>query len=129
MEIIKEQLKEHERRIALTEQKVDRLFDKFNEILTQMTEITTNMKYIQGDLNKMLNNFKEALTRNSGVQESEHKSINEKINKLEKGMEELEKKIDARTVEKSSNSWDKLIWLVIGGAIGFLFFLLEKVVK
>lgn len=129
MEIIKEQLKEHERRISLTEQKVDKLFDRFNEILTQMTEITTNMKYIQGDLNKMLNNFKEALTRNSGVQESEHKSINEKINKLEKGMEELEKKIDARTVEKSSNSFDKLIWLVIGGAVGFLFFLLEKVVK
>ena len=129
MEIIKEQLKEHERRIALTEQKVDKLFDKFNEILTQMTEITTNMKYIQGDLNKMLNNFKEALTRNSGVQESEHKSINEKINKLEKGMEELEKKIDARTVEKNSSSFDKLIWLVIGGAVGFLFFLLEKIVK
>lgn len=129
MEIIKEQLKEHERRISLTEQKVDKLFDKFNEILTQMTEITTNMKYIQGDLNKMLNNFKEALTRNSGVQESEHKSINEKINKLEKGMEELEKKIDARTVEKNSSSFDKLIWLVIGGAVGFLFFLLEKVVK
>lgn len=38
-------------------------------------------------------------------------------------------KLDERTVEKSSNSWDKLIWLVIGGAIGFLFFLLEKVVK
>lgn len=129
MEIIKEQLKEHERRISLTEQKVDKLFDRFNEILTQMTEITTNMKYIQGDLNKMLNNFKEALTRNSGVQESEHKSINEKINKLEKGLEELERKIDARTVEKSSNSFDKLIWLVIGGAVGFLFFLLEKVVK
>lgn len=129
MEIIKEQLKEHERRISLTEQKVDKLFDRFNEILTQMTEITTNMKYIQGDLNKMLNNFKEALTRNSGVQESEHKSINEKINKLEKGMEELEKKIDARTVEKNSSSFDKLIWLVIGGAVGFLFFLLEKVVK
>lgn len=129
MEIIKEQLKEHERRIALTEQKVDKLFDKFNQILTQMTEITTNMKYIQGDLNKMLNNFKEALTRNSGVQESEHKSINEKINKLEKGVEELEKKIDARTVEKNSSSFDKLIWLVIGGAVGFLFFLLEKVVK
>lgn len=129
MEIIKEQLKEHERRISLTEQKVDKLFDKFNEILTQMTEITTNMKYIQGDLNKMLNNFKEALTRNSGVQESEHKSINEKINKLEKGLEELERKIDARTVEKNSSSFDKLIWLVIGGAVGFLFFLLEKVVK
>ena len=129
MEIIKEQLKEHERRIALTEQKVDKLFDKFNEILTQMTEITTNMKYIQGDLNKMLNNFKEALTRNSGVQENEHKSINEKITKLEKGVEELEKKIDARTVEKNSSSFDKLIWLVIGGAVGFLFFLLEKIVK
>lgn len=129
MEIIKEQLKEHERRISLTEQKVDKLFDRFNEILTQMTEITTNMKHIQGDLNKMLNNFKEALTRNSGVQESEHKSINEKINKLEKGMEELEKKIDARTVEKSSSSFDKLIWLVIGGAVGFLFFLLERVIK
>lgn len=129
MEIIKEQLKEHERRISLTEQKVDKLFDKFNEILTQMTEITTNMKYIQGDLNKMLNNFKEALTRNSGVQESEHKSINEKITKLEKSVEELEKKIDARTVEKNSSSFDKLIWLVIGGAVGFLFFLLEKVVK
>ena len=129
MEIIKEQLKEHERRIALTEQKVDKLFDRFNEILTQMTEITTNMKYIQGDLNKMLNNFKEALTRNSGVQENEHKSINEKITKLEKGVEELEKKIDARTVEKNSSSFDKLIWLVIGGAVGFLFFLLEKVVK
>ena len=129
MEIIKEQLREHERRIALTEQKVDKLFDRFNDILTQMTEITTNMKYIQGDLNKMLNNFKEALTRNSGVQESEHKALNEKINKLEKGMEELEKKIDARTVEKSSSSFDKLIWLVIGGTVGFLFFLLEKIVK
>lgn len=129
MEIIKAQLKEHERRISLTEQKVDKLFDKFNEILNQMTEITTNMKYIQGDLNKMLNNFKEALTRNSGVQENEHKSINEKINKLEKGLEELERKIDARTVEKNSSSFDKLIWLVIGGAVGFLFFLLEKVVK
>lgn len=129
MEIIKAQLKEHERRIAINEQKVDKLFDKFNDILTQITEITTNMKHIQGDLNKMLNNFKEALTRKSGVQESEHKMLNEKINKLEKGVEELEKKIDARTVEKSSNSWDKLIWLVIGGAIGFLFFLLEKVVK
>lgn len=129
MEIIKEQLKEHERRISLTEQKVDKLFDKFNEILTQMTEITTNMKHIQGDLNKMLNNFKEALTRNSGVQESEHKALNEKINKLEKGVEELEKKVDARTVEKNSSSFDKLIWLVIGGTIGFLFFLLEKVIK
>lgn len=129
MKIIKEQLKEHERRISLTEQKVDKLFDRFNEILTQMTEITTNMKYIQGDLNKMLTNFKEALTRNSGVQESEHKSINEKINKLEKGLEELERKIDARTIEKNSSSFDKLIWLVIGGAVGFLFFLLEKVVK
>lgn len=129
MKIIKEQLKEHERRIAITEQKVDKLFDRFNDILTQMTEITTNMKYIQNDLNKMLNNFKEALTRNSGVQESEHKVLNEKINKLEKGVEELEKKIDARTVEKSSSSFDKLIWLVIGGAVGFLFFLLEKVIK
>ena len=129
MEIIKEQLKEHERRIALTEQKVDKLFDRFNDILTQMTEITTNMKHIQTDLNKMLGNFKEALTRNSGVQESEHKSINEKINKLEKGVEELERKIDARTVEKSSSSFDKLIWLVVGGAVGFLFYILEKVVK
>lgn len=129
MEIIKEQLKEHERRIALTEQKVDKLFDRFNDILTQMTEITTNMKFIQSDLNKMLGNFKEALTRNSSVQESEHKSINEKITKLEKGMDELERKIDARTVEKSSNSFDKLIWLVIGGAVGFMFYILEKVVK
>lgn len=129
MEIIKEQLKEHERRIALTEQKVDKLFDRFNDILTQMTEITTNMKFIQSDLNKMLGNFKEALTRNSGVQESEHKMLNEKINKLEKGVDELERKIDARTVEKSSSSFDKLIWLVIGGAVGFLFFLLERVIK
>ena len=70
------------------------------------------------------------------IQAKEHQLIYNKIDNIKLEQEETNKKVellqqkfDERTIEIDSNSWDKLVWLIIGGAVGFMFYILEKVVK
>ena len=67
------------------------------------------------------------------LQEKEHEKMYNQILEIKKDKEELEKKVtdlkkivDERTIGKDSKSWDKLIWLIIGGLISFLFSMFKK---
>lgn len=67
------------------------------------------------------------------IQKKEHEKIYNEISDLRKDKDELEKKItnlqkivDERTIGKDSKSWDKLIWLIIGGLVSFIFAMFKK---
>lgn len=107
-----------------------------NETKIDLSKAITEMKNLIKTVDELPANLEKTMIKTVELQAKEHQLIYNKIDNLRNEQEEtnkkvelLQQKLDERTVEKSSNSWDKLIWLVIGGAVGFLFFLLEKVVK
>lgn len=107
-----------------------------NETKIDLSKAITEMKNLIKTVDELPSNLEKTMLKTIEIQAKEHQLIYNKIDNIKSEQEEtnkkvelLQQKLDERTVEKSSNSWDKLIWLVIGGAIGFLFFLLEKVVK
>lgn len=107
-----------------------------NATKVDLGKAITEMKNLIKTVDELPSNLEKTMLKTIEIQAKEHQLIYNKIDNIKSEQEETNKKVellqpklDERTVEKSSNSWDKLIWLVIGGAIGFLFFLLEKVVK
>lgn len=107
-----------------------------NETKVDLGKAITEMKNLIKTVDELPSNLEKTMLKTIEIQAKEHKLIYNKIDNIQHEQEEtnkkvelLQQKLDERTVEKNSNSWDKLIWLVIGGAIGFLFFLLEKVIK
>lgn len=96
----------------------------------------TEMKNLIKTVDELPANLEKTMIKTVELQAKEHQLIYNKIDNLKNEQEETNKKVeklqqilDERTVEKSSSAWDKLIWLVIGGVVGFLFFLLERVIK
>lgn len=107
-----------------------------NETKVDLGKAITEMKNLIKTVDELPSNLEKTMLKTIEIQAKEHQLIYNKIEFIQKEqkqtnekVEELQQKLDERTIEKNSNSWDKLIWLVIGGAVGFLFFLLEKVVK
>lgn len=96
----------------------------------------TEMKNLIKTVDELPINLEKTMIKTIELQAKEHQLIYNKIDNLKNEQEEtskkveiLQQKLDERTIEKDSNSWSKFIWLIIGGIVGFLFFLLEKVVK
>lgn len=107
-----------------------------NETKIDLSKAITEMKNLIKTVDELPANLEKTMIKTVELQAKEHQLIYNKIDNLRNEQEEtnkkvelLQQKLDERTIEKNSNSFDKLIWLVIGGAVGFLFFLLEKVVK
>ena len=107
-----------------------------NETKIDLSKAITEMKNLIKTVDELPANLEKTMIKTVELQAKEHQLIYNKIDNLRNEQEEtnkkvelLQQKLDERTIEKDSNSWDKLIWLVVGGAVGFLFFLLEKVVK
>lgn len=107
-----------------------------NETKIDLSKAITEMKNLIKTVDELPANLEKTMIKTVELQAKEHQLIYNKIDNLRNEQEEtnkkvelLQQKLDERTVEKNSSSFDKLIWLVIGGAVGFLFFLLEKVVK
>lgn len=107
-----------------------------NETKIDLSKAITEMKNLIKTVDELPANLEKTMIKTVELQAKEHQLIYNKIDNLRNEQEEtnkkvelLQQKLDERTIEKNSSSFDKLIWLVIGGAVGFLFFLLEKVVK
>lgn len=107
-----------------------------NETKLDLGKAIIEMKNLIKTVDELPANLEKTMIKTVELQAKEHQLIYNKIDNLRNEQEEtnkkvelLQQKLDERTVEKNSSSFDKLIWLVIGGAVGFLFFLLEKVVK
>lgn len=107
-----------------------------NKTKIELSKAITEMKNLIKTVDELPANLEKTMIKTVELQAKEHQLIYNKIDNLKNEQEETNKKVeklqqilDERTVEKSSSAWDKLVWLIIGGAVGFLFFLLEKVVK
>ena len=107
---------DNEKRLATTIQKIEDL------IMT----VENLPKNIESSMIKTMEFQKK-------LQEKEHEKMYGQILEIKKDKEELEKKVadlkkivDERTIGKDSKSWDKLIWLIIGGLISFLFSMFKK---
>ena len=107
-----------------------------NETKLDLGKAIIEMKNLIKTVDELPANLEKTMIKTVELQAKEHQLIYNKIDNLRNEQEEtnkkvelLQQKLDERTVEKDSSSFDKLIWLVIGGAVGFLFYILEKVVK
>lgn len=107
-----------------------------NETKLDLGKAIIEMKNLIKTVDELPSNLEKTMIKTVEIQAKEHQLIYNKIDNIKLEQEEtnkkvelLQQKLDERTIEKDSNSWDKLVWLIIGGAVGFLFFLLEKVVK
>lgn len=135
MDVIKEQYKEHERRITILEKRMDDSEKRVYEHTTNLATIILKLENIAKSLETVTNNWKEAVNRSNVRQQEEHKAINNKINNLEKNVEALNTKlenntktlentIDERTILKDNKSYDSIksdvVKLIISTILGFI---------
>ena len=135
MDVLKEQYKEHERRISILEKRMDDSEKRVYEHTTNLATIILKLENIAKSLEKITNNWKEAVNRSNARQQEEHEMINNKITNLEKNVEalntklesntkSLENTIDERTILKDNKSYDSIksdiVKLIVSTVLGFI---------
>lgn len=136
MSTLAERIGKLEERLTKLEEHCREYQNSNNETKLDLGKAIIEMKNLIKTVDELPANLEKTMIKTVELQAKEHQLIYNKIDNLRNEQEEtnkkvelLQQKLDERTIEKNSSSFDKLIWLVIGGAVGFLFFLLEKVVK
>lgn len=136
MPTLAERIGKLDERITRLENKCNDYQNSNNETKVDLGKAITEMKNLIKTVDELPSNLEKTMLKTIEIQAKEHQLIYNKIENIRneqeetnKKVEKLQQKLDERTVEKSSSAWDKLIWLVIGGVVGFLFFLLERVIK
>lgn len=124
MEALKEQVKDHDRRIRDLENHREHDIQLINENNKNLAVIINKLENIAESMKTLTNNWKEAIERSNSKQREENQSINARITSLENDTEKLTKKLDERTILKDSNSYQKYIFEIIKyvmiAIIGFL---------
>lgn len=124
MDALKEQVKDHDRRIRDLENHRESDIQLINENNKNLAVIINKLENITESMKTLTNNWKEAIERSNSKQREENQSINSRITSLENDTEKLTKKLDERTILKDSNSYQKYIFEIIKyvmiAIIGFL---------
>lgn len=136
MSTLAERIEKLDERLTKLEDHCREYQNENNTTKVDLGKAITEMKNLIKTVDELPSNLEKTMIKTVEIQAKEHQLIYNKIDniKLEqeetnKKVEKLQQKLDERTVEKSSSAWDKLTWLVVGGAVGFMFYILEKVVK
>lgn len=111
--------------------------EKNHETETSLVKAIQKMEDLITTVENLPKNIESSMIKTmefqNEIQKKEHEKIYNEISDLRKDKDELDKKIanlqkivDERTIGKDSKSWDKLIWLIIGGLVSFIFAMFKK---
>lgn len=132
MEAMKQELKDHDRRITALEAHRENDLKITNENNKNLATIIVELKNLTNSMDTLANNWKEAINRSNTRQKEREEDTDKRISQLEKTVEKLsgkleneakllDDKVDERTIGKNSKNYDSVkstIVAVILTAIG-----------
>lgn len=110
--------KQLQNRVDKLENQRERDLEVINKNNTQLATIVVELKNITKSMNGLAKDWKEAITNSREKQKQDKEQIINRVSKLEENVKSLDDKIDDRTIEKNSEMWEKVKWLVISGILG-----------
>lgn len=135
MKVLEERVKQLERKVEKLENYRDSDFKIINTHNENLATIILKLENITKSLETVTSNFKEAINRSNARNEEERVNVNKRINTLEQKVnnlnikfendkENIENKLDERTIVKDSKSLQdinsKIIWLIISAILGYI---------
>lgn len=135
MKVLEERVKQLERKVEKLENYRDSDFKIINIHNENLATIILKLENITKSLETVTSNFKEAINRSNARNEEERANVNKRINTLEQKVnnldikfendkENIENKLDERTIVKDSKSLQdinsKIIWLIISAILGYI---------
>ena len=141
MEVLKEQLKGHERRITILEEHRESDIKLINENNKNLATIIVELKNLTKSMDTLANNWKEAINRSNARQKERDDNTDKRISSLEKNVEKLnskleaeakflDDKVDERTIGKASKDYNKIkmtvITCILTSILGFILGMILK---
>lgn len=135
MKVLEERVKQLEKKVEKLENYRDSDFKIINIHNENLATIILKLENITKSLETVTLNFKEAINRSNARNEEERVNVNKRINTLEQKVnnlnikfendkENIENKLDERTIVKDSKSLQdinsKIIWLIISAILGYI---------
>lgn len=111
-----------EKRVTKLEEQRANDYDKLIDNNKELATIVIELKHITETMEKLSIDWKDGIKNNNAILDNRIKLLENNVNdlktKFESKTNEIEDKVDERTIVKNSNLWEKATWLIISGFIG-----------
>lgn len=119
MEAMKQELKDHDRRITALEAHRESDLKVINENNKNLATIIVELKNLTNSMDTLANNWKEAINRSNARQKEREEDTDKRISQLEKTVEKLsgkleneakllDDKVDERTIGQNSKNYGSI---------------------
>lgn len=113
-----------DKRVSKLESQIDKDKEQIATLDKSLGIFITEMKNISGDLKTVVENFKESLNSTAINHDKAIKKLEDKLDKQEAKILELDNKIDQETVVKDAKKWRDItayiITTIVGAVITFI---------
>ena len=107
-----------DKRVSKLESQIDKDKEQIATLDKSLGIFITEMKNISGDLKTVVENFKESLNSTATSHDKAIKKLEDKLDKQEAKILELDNKIDQETVVKDAKKWRDITAYIITAVVG-----------
>ena len=119
-----QKIEQLDKRVSKLESQIDKDKEQIATLDKSLGIFITEMKNISGDLKTVVENFKESLNSTAINHDKAIKKLEDKLDKQEAKILELDNKIDQETVVKDAKKWRDItayiITTIVGAVITFI---------
>lgn len=119
-----QKIEQLDKRVSKLESQIDKDKEQIATLDKSLGIFITEMKNISGDLKTVVENFKESLNSTAINHDKAIKKLEDKLDKQEAKILELDNKIDQETVIKDAKKWRDItayiITTIVGAVITFI---------
>lgn len=117
-----------DKRVSKLESQIDKDKEQIATLDKSLGIFITEMKNISGDLKTVVENFKESLNSTATSHDKAIKKLEDKLDKQEAKILELDNKIDQETVVKDAKKWRDITAYILTAVVGAIVtFILIKI--
>lgn len=117
-----------DKRVSKLEGQIDKDKEQIATLDKSLGIFITEMKNISGDLKTVVENFKESLNSTATSHDKAIKKLEDKLDKQEAKILELDNKIDQETVVKDAKKWRDITAYILTAVVGAIVtFILIKI--
>lgn len=107
-----------DKRVSKLESQIDKDKEQIATLDKSLGIFITEMKNISGDLKTVVENFKESLNSTATSHDKAIKKLEDKLDKQEAKILELDNKIDQETVVKDAKKWRDITAYILTAVVG-----------
>ena len=123
-----QKIEQLDKRVSKLESQIDKDKEQIATLDKSLGIFITEMKNISGDLKTVVENFKESLNSTAASHDKAIKKLEDKLDKQEAKILELDNKIDQETVVKDAKKWRDITAYILTAVVGAIVtFILIKI--